>query len=156
MQPGQRTAVYEPEPAFCTIAASRAIQNNIVKAPLKHSSNVSTLSSSSSTTTAAANAATAAVAVLASLRQQHGLVPNMDSNQQQSQLAQESQATATSRRLIFKCCMTCMTQLLQNVELQSTAFWYLHLEVAAFGHVQLKHATFCDGSMHCSSQGDHC
>ena len=100
MQPGQRTAVYEPEPAFCTIAASRAIQNNIVKAPLKHSSNVSTLSSSSSTTTAAANAATAAVAVLASLRQQHGLVPNVDIDQH-PEPSQESQATATSRRSTY-------------------------------------------------------
>ena len=94
--PRQTSPLYDPKPAFSTsITASATLQSTNSNAAKVHNSSSSTLTSQHS------SSSTATAAVLASLRQQHGLGMHMEPSrgaEERQQPRQDSQVTATSRR----------------------------------------------------------
>ena len=93
LAPPRQSPVYEAKAAYSSnagVPALSAVQNNVVNAPVRRSSNASALSSSSSATTA----------ILASFR--HGgaaLQLGQGTDTDQRQLSEQGlRATATSRR----------------------------------------------------------
>ncbi len=94
--PRQTSPLYDPKPAFSTsITATATLQSTNSNAAKVHNSSSSTLTSQHS------SSSTATAAVLASLRQQHGLGMHLEPPrvaEDRQQPGQDSQATATSRR----------------------------------------------------------
>lgn len=94
--PRQTSPLYDPKPAFSTsITATATLQSTSSNAAKVHNSSSSTLKSQHS------SSSTATAAVLASLRQQHGLGMHVEPSrgaEDRQQPGQDSQATATSRR----------------------------------------------------------
>ncbi|DBA73293.1 TPA: hypothetical protein ACH3X1_011349 [Trebouxia sp. C0004] len=94
--PRQTSPLYDPKPAFSTsITATATLQSTGSNAAKVHNSSSSTLTSQHS------SSSTATAAVLASLRQQHGLGMHLEparGAEDRQHLGQDSQATATSRR----------------------------------------------------------
>jgi len=92
--PRQTSPLYDPKPAFSTsITASAMLQST--------SSNAAKVHNSSTLTSQHSSSSTATAAVLASLRQQHGLGMHLEPSrvaEDRQQPGQDSQATATSRR----------------------------------------------------------
>ncbi|DBA88406.1 TPA: hypothetical protein ACH3X2_004898 [Trebouxia sp. C0005] len=93
--PRQTSPLYDPKPAFSTrITATATLQSTSSNAAKVHNSSSTLTSQHSSSSTATA-------AVLASLRQQHGLGMHLEPStgaEDRQQAGQDSQATATSGR----------------------------------------------------------
>lgn len=98
--PRQASPLYDPKPAFsASTTATETLQSSSSNAAKVHNS-----SSSSTLTSQHSSSSTATAAVLASLRQQHGLGMHLEPSrgaEDSQQPGQNSQATATSRRYAF-------------------------------------------------------
>ncbi len=95
--PRQTSPLYNPKPAFsASITATATLQSTSSNPAKVHNS-----SSSSTLTSQHSSSSTATAAVLASLRQQHGVGMHLEPPrvaEERQQPGQDSQATATSRR----------------------------------------------------------